>query len=335
MANPVMNSADVAAALNNANTRLSSAPRSLMVFAAQASATLRWKAPLQGNPTSYIVRSIPATVDLAVTEPSATFTGLTNGIDYQFDVIPINAGGEGTSVRSRSIRPTVAPSGLSAIRDLAFWLNSDDLGAVYADGEAVVSVPDVSGNNRASTSVAALAFAASWSNGEPAITFNGTSSRLLASLYQADIGPKMTVFAAFEMVSTTGNKRIISFRDVAGPGNTQGALLDHNGTSLRAFADSNSLSASATIAATTKYIASAAFGDALFLNGARSTASLNYAPSRGGTQQISIGSNYGTADFASMKLAEVLIYAREISQAERWAVEAYLAAKYAITVTQA
>jgi titin len=95
------------------------APTSVNGLAGNASAALSWTAPADTGEsaiTDYVVQYAPESSptdwttfsDAISTTTSATVTGLTNGVGYVFQIIPVNAVGEGTESASTG---TVTPSG--------------------------------------------------------------------------------------------------------------------------------------------------------------------------------------------------------------------------------
>jgi len=319
-----------------------SAVQSLVATAGQSLVILKWLPPAYGQPTSYTVTTTPATTTTTVTpttangQVNATISGLANNTAYTFTVTPINAAGSGTAATSASVTPKTAPTGLSAVTGLALWYDASQ--ESYGNGASVTSLTDWSGNGASTTGVSASnpLFVASWTNSKPGVAFTSAGSKFFkCGITQQTIGSKCTIFWVGQFDSVTGAKRMFSFRDSAAPGSTQGGVLDHNGSTARAFADSNTINATFAISITTPYIFSWVPGSFLYRNGAKGSNALGYPPYLGGTEILYLNSDFGTNFFGDQTMGEFLIFNRELTQAERWLVEAYLGTKYNISVTQA
>jgi hypothetical protein len=312
------------------------AVQNLRVASGAASASVYFDPPKTGDTGAYQITTSPATNTTTATIGTTVITGLTNGTSYTVTVTPINTK-SGVPATSQAINPKAGPAGLSAISGLTLWYDASQ--EAYSNGNSVPSLTDWSGSGYSTSGVSASnpTFLSSWTNAKPAVVFTAASSQFLKSaITQAIIGSRMTVFCVFQVANTTGNKVIFSTRDATGPGASQGAALDFNGASLRGLSDANAVPSSIGFSATTPYIASFAVGNNLFLNGQKSAVvGLGYAPYiNGAAMNLHIGSNAGTGFFNDVTMGEMLIFNRELTQSERWSVEAYLAAKFNISVVQ-
>jgi hypothetical protein len=318
------------------NPSAPTAVQNLRVTSANNGATVYFDAPLSGLADSYKITTTPSTSTTSTTSASATtvISGLANGTSYTITVTPVTVGKSGTSSTSSAITPKAGPTGLTAITGLTLWYDAAQ--ESYSNLGNVTSLTDWSGSGYNSTAVSATnpTFLSSWTNGKPSVTFtSGSSTFVRSGITQANIGSKMTCFMVMDTSDAAGNQRHFSFKDSTG--NSAFAFLDHNLTNLRAGSD-NSAICSIAISTSTPLIASFSCGNGLYMNGTKATNTLSYSPVISGlTQRLHIASDLGTSVFASMHMAEMLIWNRELTQTERWAVEAYLATKYNITVVQA
>ena len=315
------------------------AVRNIVVCARPGGAEVKWRPPASGKPSSYRVTTTPFTLEQVVTGLNAVLTGLTNGVSYVVNITPIGTHGDGASAFSRSITPNAGPPGLGAITDLVLWY--DATAESYSDGASVTSLTDRSGNGYNTDAVSASnpVFLASWQNSKAAVTFTSAGSKYLRStLKAADAGGPMTVFIACQFDSVTGNKRLLSFQSAPVAGVPRPLMIDTNGTGLRLYS-SPIARQDITVAATTPYVISFVCGGGTgYLNGAKSASTTLSATSEYDNnlvQALHLNCDFAYNLFHDTKIAEVMIYSRALTQAERWAVEAYLAAKYSITVVQA
>jgi YVTN family beta-propeller protein len=83
------------------------APANVTATAGNGTATVRWTAPPNGGSpiTSYVVTASPGVATMTVTTTSATFSGLTNGTTYTFQVAAANAIGSGPAATSNAVTP--------------------------------------------------------------------------------------------------------------------------------------------------------------------------------------------------------------------------------------
>jgi hypothetical protein len=92
-----------------------SAPENVVASSGNMQATVSWSAPASSGAsaiTSYTVTSSPDNLKLTTSDGATTmvtFTGLTNGKSYVFDVVATNAKGSGAAASSNHVTPTAAP----------------------------------------------------------------------------------------------------------------------------------------------------------------------------------------------------------------------------------
>jgi hypothetical protein len=119
-------SASSAPVTPTASSQTASAPAIVSVTPGASSATVTWQAPADlggATATGYRVRAFLAgaataarSITVAASATSATVTGLTNGVAYQFDVTVQTAAGNGaTSARSDSVTPKATVPGAPVI----------------------------------------------------------------------------------------------------------------------------------------------------------------------------------------------------------------------------
>lgn len=307
------------------NFRLCATDRGILAY---------WDNPTTGPADSYTLTLSPSGQSISTTDMTAEFTNLVNGVAYTATIVPILGSLRGESA-SAAATPTLGPT---AAKGLALWYDANQ--EVYSNGANVTLLTDRSGNGKHSLGVSASnpLFVSSWTASKPAVAFTSAGSKFLKTgLKLSDVPGPITVFWIGQLDSVTGNKRILNWRSVAALGVRQGMMIDINGTSLRGYSVELN-NQTHTVANTTPYIFSFTLGGgALYLNGTISaTVNKTSVPpvNPGVDQYLYLNSDFGTALYGDQKLGELLVYNRFLTQAERWAVEAYLAAKYSITVAQ-
>jgi len=314
---------------------LALAVQNLRLCAKSGGLLVYWDRPTTGPADSYSLSVSPGGQTSSTTSTSANITGLTNGVAYTVTVTPVTAGGTGTA-SSATATPTAGPV---AVDGLALWYDANQ--ESYSNGASVTALTDRSGNGKHSLGVSTSnpLFVSSWTNSKPAVAFTSAGSKFLKTgIKVSDVPGPVTVFWVGQLDSVSGNKRILNWRSAAALGVRQGLMIDHNATTLRAYSSEISHQ-DITVSASTPYIISDVCGaSTIYLNGtASSSVTKSSAPplNPGVDQYLYFNSDYGTATYGDQKCGELLVYNRALTQAERWVVEAYLAAKYNITVVQA
>jgi len=291
-------------------------------------------------------------VGSGATSPIAC-AGLPPGVPATLTVRARGIDGSSTLSASLStITPAALPAALAAPRSLLCWYDASQE-PVVANGTAVASITDWSGNGfSASQATAGLrptyATAANWGGGgtgKPAIKFDGADDCLVSLLTTRRMGGRATIFVVAAFTALTNgpgarDMRILTNETVrydggwyvgtsdSGPGGGGNSCVK-----VRAEARQSTTAAGGPVI-NTPYVVTAVHGRQLFLDGviaANATAgsgTIGAATPR--SQGICLGSVPGDANQAfSGSIAEVIVFNSVLTDAQRWAVESYLAAKYA------
>lgn len=337
-------------------------PTGFVAVAGDTTLFLRWNPVDLSLLSKYRVTLSPGNLVFETTNTSLIVTGLQNGATYTASLQSVNMAQNVSAAVSASGTPAAGPSGLSSIAGLVSWLAADRLAGPPSNGASVATWTDSSPNaNSAITPVplrpsgsfapTAPTFLTTWTNGKAAIAFSGSGQGLGLNFdfTTAKYGSEATIFWAGECTSSTNagaqrNQAIITNCGfVANPtyDDSRGFLLDTFGPGSpanywRALVGYNTVNGA--FALNTPTILSAvvpSFGSlgALYVNGAV-VAGAQIPPIPINRNRWAIGTSpNGSTNFTG-RMGEILFFARALSQSERWAVEAYLAAKYAITVSQ-
>lgn len=317
----------------------------VVAFAGDTQALVCWD--LLDPYSSYTIKSGGVTVGTETAgSTSALVTGLTNGVSKQFTVVASNANGDGLeSVASNAVTPGVGP--VAGLPPLAIWLDAEQL--ALANGASVTTWGDESGNAHDAvnsgtglTTYAAPTFVSSWTNSKPAVAFSGNNQALTIKDLKSAIGSKNTVFVVGDCTSLTNSgaqanqQMLTNQRYVAIPKWDDQAGFSINTASGTFNADSGgglrASSAAITLSAATLF--SLTLPGNLYVNGTKRS-NLVSGIGKSNANNFVLGSNVnnGTLAFTG-RVAEVIIFPVELTQAQRWAVEAYLATKYGLTVAQ-
>jgi large repetitive protein len=337
---------DVAAAVNaltgaSATPPTPIAPTGVAAVAGPGQATVSWTGLDPGyQVSSYTVTASPGGATASGSGTSATVTGLSNGTAYTFTVTATNAVGTGpASTASNSVTPTTGPGGLGIVGCIAWWDADQITGA--SNGAQLASWDDSSGNGNTATQATALVrpqYIASWTNGQPATSYNGTGYTFATTLTQAEVGAAMTVFAVCEVTAATNGAGAADQRVLS----NQTSLTDSNGVTLDTYAASGNAwrvlasggeAVAATATLNTPSIISATFGGGSeYLNGDKATGIVNYALTT--SSPYYLGSLAGTTRYFTGRIGEVIVFNRKLTDGERHQIEGYLGTKYNITVVQ-
>lgn len=300
---------------------------------------------------SYDVLNGSAVVASGTSSPIAV-PGLVNGTAYALTLRATGIDGSTTSSAAlASITPTALPASLSAPGSLLCWYDASQE-PVVADGTAVASITDRSGNGySASQSSAALKplykLAANWgggATGKPAWLFDGANDYLLSLLTTRRIGSRATIFvvASFTALTNGGgarDMRILTNEVVRYDGGwyvgTSDASTGGGGNSVikvRSGTKQTTTAAGGPVI-NTPYIISEVHGRQLFLDGViaatatAGTGSIDSLTPR--SQGICLGGIPGdTNQGFSGAIAEVIVFNGLLTDAQRYAIESYLASKY-------
>jgi hypothetical protein len=233
--------------------------------------------------------------------------------------------------------PVIPASGLS------LWLKAD--AGVTLSGSNVTGWADQSGNgnNASANSGQEPTFASSFSNSKPAIEFNGTTQIMqIADANSLDFLTTSSFIVLKYIGQGTGNN-IVYFKN-ANAGSPAGpamyGLVGANGDNLVSFSVNvggwADYETSISIANAVPKILSMTYDGTdqnVYSNGGISnTFSIvgNIATSTGLFQIGGYNQSFGASEYFYGQIAEVIMYNRAVTGAERQQVEAYLMDKYAI-----
>lgn len=341
------------------------APLGVRAFAQDSAIRVTWDKQPPAYADSYTVSVSPGGASATVVGTAAIVSGLTNGVSYTVSVTAVKGATVSRTVSAGTVTPTAGPAGLSAVPGLIAWLAADKIAGPPANGASVSSWPDSSGNGFGAASSVALrptgtqtfgtspTFVASWSGGRPALNFSGGCMGFPFDFTTAGpIGAEATIFVACECsaslnAASSAQQEVLSnYSYVASPtaDDQRGFILDTKGpgspvNNWRAVGGHGPAALGPWAAATPTILSvtcpPAGQTGALYVSGAivagSPVMSLARTKVRWGLGGSPAG---GGASLFGGRIAEVLIYNRALTQPERWAVEAYLSAKYGITVTQ-
>lgn len=235
-----------------------------------------------------------------------------------------------------------------SVSNLQLWMKADSLN--LADGTAVSTWTDSSTNSFTATQVGAArpTFKTNILNGKPVIRFDRTQSQYLdlgsvlsksanfsyfAVYKTTDINQVQGVFGGLACCAITARWATLEIsRNVVGSVNS----YNSNGSNY-----SDAYTSSAVLTNNTFYITSSVYTNGsnyplIYMNGvAPAISGMNsgaYATSNSGANEpFSIGrwGNYNAEYFAG-DVAEIIIYSKALSDAERLRIEGYLKAKYGL-----
>ncbi|MFQ3599171.1 MAG: T9SS type A sorting domain-containing protein [Chloroherpetonaceae bacterium] len=253
----------------------------------------------------------------------------------------------GTFISSvQSFSAIVTPPGTVPTAGLRLWLRADSaVSTVNLNGNPVVSSwQDVSGqNNHATQGTPANRplFVANALNGRPIVRFDGVDDWLDGNI-GTQVGRDRSLFIVYRRNTFTSNGGIFSLRSVSGNdwSSTDAMALTHGSTNNSVvtlaqnplFYDGNDgLNTYRTLS-----IIRNVDPVVMRINGVRQLPTQNGPQSTTNTAGYRLGARASNgsqlSNFASNDVAEVLLYNRGLSEAERLDVEAYLAAKYGLGV---
>lgn len=342
-------------------------PRGVLAIAGDASAILIVQPTRSRAATSLrVVASSGQVVTQAITDQSpatVAVLGLTNGVAVTFSVFAINIDGTSVAAVSNAVTPTARPAHLAGL-PVMFWLDASQV-TPQTDNTVIGTVNDFSGNGYAATSSGTArpvyrtaANVGGGATGRPAIVFDGNNStgqRLLTGLRSSDLGPEATIFCVAGKGGTANgvglnlnnvrDQRLLSFEMTRQDKSFSICLSDSTGSGgndcFAVRGGSGEVNATSAITAGADatgsgapYILSVVTGAQLFLNGTRQApqgAGVALIPQR--ALQMCIGNiqaNQGSAGMAG-PVWEVIVIRGRITDAQRWAIEAALATKYAQT----
>jgi hypothetical protein len=218
-----------------------------------------------------------------------------------------------------------------AIADLAMWLDATTLG--LADGAAVATWTDSSGNSRPGTGVNSPTYQTNEINGLGVIRFDAASQQYFT--LPNFLNGVFTEGEIFVVIKAAADPPAAN-RSLWALGNTTSQSLYPNtlGQITDSFGHTAVLSANPGPAITSWRLYNFNAGPAgreMFLDGASLTSNAT-ASGTAWTTSPRIGSRNGSALYFDGDMAEIILYSRVLNSTERDGIEAYIAAKYALTI---
>ncbi len=311
------------------------APTGLSGVSGNNQVSLSWTAPVSNGGsaiTDYLVEyklnSEPTTwttfADGTSTSTSATVTGLTNDLVYNFRVSTTNA--IGTSSPSSTANATPGLETPLTISNMSLWLDGSDTATITEFSGIISQVNDKSGNNENGTATGDVrpSLISSVQNGRSIMRFDGGDDYLNINSSVA----YRTVFVVAKYDSTT-------FSTYAG------IVGDFTGTSPGNGHVVNGVDATNKIAsATSNYTTAYRNGTLVAGSSGHSFAPLNEfwigafeLPSAMTNTTSSIGMINGGGRYWDGDIAEIIAYSTTLTNTERAQIENYLSVKWGITVT--
>lgn len=256
-------------------------------------------------------------------------TSITNGV-VTFDDVDFATAGSYFTVIGQKVQ---APASIQSA-NLKLWLKADD--GINLNGTAVQQWDDNSASLNNAVQAAAAnqpAYGTTYINFNPAVTLNGTSSRMSLSSPVFGTGNlSYTTFGVVNANTVSGFHYWMS--DGTATANTA-VGFGHNGATMSSLNWGNPYNAG-TVAAGTTYLESftrnsATLARVNILNGkfagSVSTGVLNKT-----NTLASIGSNPNSAEFWSGQIGEVIAYEGLLTAAEQRKINSYLSVKWGITM---
>jgi uncharacterized repeat protein (TIGR01451 family) len=215
-----------------------------------------------------------------------------------------------------------------------WWYKANAGVSTVTNGGSVDFWNDQTSNltNVSQTGIARPTYTANGINYNPSLSFNGSQNLVNTATTGLTGGDKSILSVAIANVLPSGTTGII------GSGGTLNEVdYGYEGGKLNVYENLSNNAVATTANATGSVLLSTAIEDnntfSFFNNGtANGTASTNSSPS---TYRLTIGShnaNGGDKNFFNGQIAEVIVFDRAISAAERANVESYLAIKYGVTL---
>ena len=297
--------------------------------------SLSWTAPVSNGGsaiTDYLVEyklnSEPTTwttfVDGTSTSTSATVTGLTNDLVYNFRVSAINA--IGTSTVSSTANATPGVETPLTISNMSLWLDGSDAATITESSGIITQVNDKSGNGKNGTATDGVrpSLVSSVQNGRSIMRFDGGDDYLNIN--------SSVVYRTVFVVAKYDNTSFSTYAGIVG---------DFTGTSPSNGHVVNGVDATNKIAsATNNYTTAYRNGTSIAGSGGHSFAPLNEfwigafeLPSAMTNTTSSIGMINGGGRYWDGDIAEVIAYSTTLTNTQRAQVTNYLSTKWGITVT--
>jgi len=315
-----------------------SLPKLVVANARDAGAAIYWRHPKGWIPDSYKITNnvsgVVTSVSANGSKPtnSLIVSGLTNGTPYTFTVQPVTNDVAGVGVVTNSVTPTALPVP-TVSADVAYWFAARKLAGPPANGAAVATLTDFSGAARHAPLAAggtAATFNNSW-NTKSALTF--ANSYYTLPFANDSLSEQLSMIIVADYTGGTSNDaRIIDNMTVSGDQYNWGLDTFASGSQgFRMIMQGGMANSSANISGSTPYIVSITMPGKEYVNGTKSTGDIGGATAN--AEKINIGGLLTKTSATWSKafpgrIAEIIVFRGVLSQAERWAWEAYLAGQY-------
>ena len=258
----------------------------------------------------------------------------------QFSVVVSNASGSVTSVVATL---TVAAPGSVPANGLALWLRAD--AGTVLNGSAVTQWTDQSSNNRNATQTSGAnqpLLVSSAVNGLPAVRFDGVNDYLTFNLPVNGLGGMSIFLVAANTLNQDGvgsqaERAALFWNETAFWGTVylspfQSAVNFRFGTTQSdnrtIYTRPTSVGSDFTLSTAVKNGTT----DSLYVNGTLAVSQGGKLATIAGCRDTgNLGRGYDDNTYYAGDIAEVLVYSRALSSAERVAVEQYLDSKYRLT----
>lgn len=231
---------------------------------------------------------------------------------------------------SRSFNP-------SRLGNLQLWLKASTITGL-ADGDAITTWADQSGNNRDATQATAARkplYKINILNGKAVVRFDGVDDRLNTAAFQAFPQKRGTIFVVATMGTVTGDRAML------GPEYTGVAIgweLAHSATtSLDLFWYDDVASAQIVDGAPTGTsiweVVRTSDTSLTGLRNGTADAAITITDNQPTSEVLTVGASRDALDFWNSDIAEIIIYGDAKSAADRKKVRRYLSREYAITLS--
>lgn len=322
------------------------APTSLLLTPASGQVALNWTAPVvSGTPIrDYVIEHRPSGgswtnfADGVSTTTSATVTGLAAGASHEFRVAAVTAAGIGAWASASTTLGTLwTPAHLAG--GAVVWFDASNTGSFTESGGAVSEWRDLSGNARhASQATGSLQpvrvpDAAGLPAGRAAVRFDGTDD-LLVGPNSLTAGPATVAFVAKDGGTSSNVGGVWSTGSLGVWSNTGSNYVVDGGGASTTNSSNTTSSITSWRTITAQYTSAGTSGSSIWLDGNLEEA---YAGSGVGTQTQATfeigGRTVGnlTSRVFRGDIAEIVVAASAIPEADRQRIEGYLAHRYGLT----
>jgi hypothetical protein len=222
------------------------------------------------------------------------------------------------------------------------WLKADN-GVITSSGNVTnwVNVANNANSAAQATSTAQPTLTASAINGQPAVSFNGTSQFMQLSSSITGLTTAGAVYIVTKPTAVTAGARFFDFGNgstsnniyMSEPTNTGVSLYSYNGSSGSSITSSSgvTLNTAQLLEATLTFLSGSTSTAALYTNSVQGATGVANATSTARTSNF-IGTDFANSLFFQGQIAEIIVYDVGLAASTRYSIEGYLYAKYGITV---